>query len=264
MNPSDHQRGFTGFWLPVEIIDATELSWTQRLIWAEIHALCKGPKGICFATNRHFEERFDVCESTVKQSIAALQNAGWLESNIRGPFRTLEAKWPENLHSEGGKKLPPRGQEITPKGVKNYPHGNKEKDQLNANGNPPHTPPADLALKFDDTKGSTSSEPAETIYSAYPRRCGKPAALKAIRAALKTTPFEILLGHTRSYAAAISLWPVADRQFVPHPATWFNQRRWEDAETFAVRAARGPAAAGVFRPGYNQAPVDPNEDPTKL
>ena len=76
------------------------------------------------------------------------------------------------------------------------------------------------------------SKPDETvvaeIYAAYPRKVGKEEALKAIRRALATTASETLLEAVLAYASAIATWPEADRQYIPHPSTWFNRGGWED------------------------------------
>ena len=68
---------------------------------------------------------------------------------------------------------------------------------------------------------------AEELYSAYPRKAGKPAALRAIKTALKKVPFDQLKSHVERYAE----WCKSsgqELQFTPHPATWFNQERWND------------------------------------
>jgi hypothetical protein len=75
---------------------------------------------------------------------------------------------------------------------------------------------------------------AEAIYSLYPRKVGKVAALKAIgRAAERLAGKEpsalaYLLERTQLYSTAVALWPKDERQFCPHPATWFNQGRYDD------------------------------------
>ena len=77
---------------------------------------------------------------------------------------------------------------------------------------------------------------AEAIYQAYPRKVGKKAALKAIAAAIaqanKGDPVGLgakcLLERVKAYAAAVATWPARDREFVPHPATWFNRGSYED------------------------------------
>ena len=69
---------------------------------------------------------------------------------------------------------------------------------------------------------------AEAIYQAYPRHIAKGAALKAIRNAIKPDRADYILERTKAFAAAVEKWPWADRQFIPHPATWFNRESYDD------------------------------------
>ena len=66
---------------------------------------------------------------------------------------------------------------------------------------------------------------AESVYEAYPRKVGRPVALRAIARALTTTDHETLLKATVAYAEARR---GQDQQFTPMPATWFNQQRYLD------------------------------------
>jgi hypothetical protein len=77
--------------------------------------------------------------------------------------------------------------------------------------------------------GAAAMRLAEEVYALYPRKIGKDAALRAISKRLDAgfDP-ERLMQATRLFAAAVDRWPSEDRQFVPHPATWFNQGRFED------------------------------------
>ena len=72
------------------------------------------------------------------------------------------------------------------------------------------------------------------IYEAYPRKTGRNAALRAIaKSAQQRSPLE-LLEAVRAYADATAQWPDEDRQYIPHPATWFNQGRYlDDRATWA-------------------------------
>jgi hypothetical protein len=74
--------------------------------------------------------------------------------------------------------------------------------------------------------GSTIS--AEDIYAAYPRKIARSAAIKAIQKAGKAVGMEKLLKAVKAYAEATSRWPAEERQYIPHPATWFNQGRYDD------------------------------------
>jgi len=65
----------------------------------------------------------------------------------------------------------------------------------------------------------------EEIYKAYPRKENRGKAIEAIKKACKKTDGEILLEAVKEYAEVTK---GCDMQFVPHPATWFNNLRWED------------------------------------
>lgn len=62
----------------------------------------------------------------------------------------------------------------------------------------------------------------EDFWSAYPRKVGKEAARKAWKTARKRAPVEQIAAGLNA-----AKWP-SDRQFIPHPATWLNQGRWQD------------------------------------
>lgn len=67
-----------------------------------------------------------------------------------------------------------------------------------------------------------------TFWQEYPRKIAKPAAKRAWD---KLRPNEELL---RKMIEAVKGWRRSDQwqkdggEFIPHPATWLNQRRWED------------------------------------
>jgi hypothetical protein len=66
------------------------------------------------------------------------------------------------------------------------------------------------------------SEFAE-FWNLYPRKTAKGSAEKAWAKAVKESSAADILAGLRS--ASFS----PDPQYIPHPATWLNQRRWEDA-----------------------------------
>ena len=71
-------------------------------------------------------------------------------------------------------------------------------------------------------KDTTASDDAERVYQAYPRKTAKQAGLKAINKALKTMTAEQLVEHLTSYSESVK---EKDKQYLPHPATYFNQGR---------------------------------------
>lgn len=63
------------------------------------------------------------------------------------------------------------------------------------------------------------------FWTVYPRKVGKPAALRAWKAVRPQSQQTI-----DAMAAGLKLWRATwtEPQFTPHPSTWLNQRRWED------------------------------------
>ncbi|CAB4171714.1 hypothetical protein UFOVP1007_40 [uncultured Caudovirales phage] len=89
-----------------------------------------------------------------------------------------------------------------------------------------------------------STVSAEEIYAAYPRKVGKQGAIKAIkRLAFHNISPGWLLERTKAYAEATSRWPAEDRQYIPHPATWFNRGSYDDDPK---EWERGTAPASQF------------------
>lgn len=66
---------------------------------------------------------------------------------------------------------------------------------------------------------------AESIYQEYPKKVAKPSALRAIRKALKKHTAAFLIAKVKEYAEKVK---GKDRQYIPHPASWFNDERFKD------------------------------------
>ena len=65
----------------------------------------------------------------------------------------------------------------------------------------------------------------ETFWKAYPRKVGKDAARRAF--AKVKVPVETLVAAVEAQKASTQ-WTKDNGQFIPNPATWLNQGRWED------------------------------------
>jgi uncharacterized protein YdaU (DUF1376 family) len=66
------------------------------------------------------------------------------------------------------------------------------------------------------------------IYSAYPKKEGRGAALKAIEKAITKIDAEKLLDIVKNYSEKIQ-WK--EKRYIPQPATWFNGERWADDQS---------------------------------
>ena len=94
-------------------------------------------------------------------------------------------------------------------------------------------------------QGNTPPAPviptALDIYNAYPLKVGRPKALISIKKGIAAVGAVKLLALTQAFAAARG----GDKAFCPHPATWFNQERYQDDPATWVRVdenAPRPAA----------------------
>ena len=83
----------------------------------------------------------------------------------------------------------------------------------------------------------------EFFWTDYPRKIGKGAAKKAWKSAiLKTSPATIAAA-TRIFASKQA---GTDEKFIPHPATWLNAERWQDADLQPKASLPYPQTSSVY------------------
>lgn len=102
----------------------------------------------------------------------------------------------------------------------------EEKERPNPSGSP-------SARAAPRPKATTEDRHFADFWAAYPRKVGKDAARKAWAAAVKRAPVATIAAGLNS-----AKWP-SDRQFIPHPATWLNQGRWQDEPADAAPEPAG-------------------------
>ena len=76
------------------------------------------------------------------------------------------------------------------------------------------------------------------IYSIYPRKSGFARAMKAIEKALQRVDSKTLIKRVKDYRDAVAKWRAGDEDYVPYPASWFNDSRWMDDDESWVRHYR--------------------------
>lgn len=105
----------------------------------------------------------------------------------------------------------------------------KEKEKDSSGGTGEIQPPL-LVLTALPPEPSLDDLAAE-IYELYPLKVARPDAIRAIKAALKSSTSTFLRERTEAYAKAVK----GTDTFIPHPATWFNGNRFNDASETWVR-----------------------------
>ena len=101
-------------------------------------------------------------------------------------------------------------------------------DPLQRNVN--HT---DTDTDTDTDKNTKSSSPAADdlfpkFWTLYPNKKGKAAAEKAWKKLKVTDDLFTLIAQGLAKQCASQAWLKDSGQFIPHPATWLNGKRWED------------------------------------
>lgn len=85
----------------------------------------------------------------------------------------------------------------------------------------------------------------DDFWEAYPKKKGKGAARKAFENAVKKgVTVDVLIDAVNRQRCG-SQWTKDNGQYIPYPATWLNQERWEDEPDFT------PADNGQQKPSYN-------------
>ena len=95
-----------------------------------------------------------------------------------------------------------------------------------------HTPNND---KKDNEFKKTYTDDFLNFWKVYPRKVCKGAAFKAWRKANGKPPVENLIAIVECHKQT-DQWQNNNGQFIPYPATWLNQRRWEDEIEYASAA----------------------------
>lgn len=137
--------------------------------------------------------------SGIPQFGAAMQAVGWAQQVEGGIALPNFEEWNSSEKKRGGVRAKTFGQE-------------------------------DLIPGLEGVQGKRFDE----FWKAYPRKCGKGAARK------KWAQMRPSLGTLQQMLAAIAVqkkspeWKKEKGQYIPHPATWLNQTRWEDVPQEAV------------------------------
>jgi hypothetical protein len=81
---------------------------------------------------------------------------------------------------------------------------------------------------------ASQSEDFNKFWLGYPRKVGKGAAEKAWVKAVQGTEAQTIIASLGSHKFS------EDVNYIPHPATWLNQRRWEDVPAVGSSPAAAP------------------------
>ena len=170
-------------------------------------------EGRCWPGVGSIKDKCGLSQRGVQNAIKRLCEAGHLSRIERSGTTALYRVHPRTTCTPAG-DAPPQEVHPTP-----APRAPKPSRTINP------SEPTVLQEKARARESVKSKIGFAEFWAAYPRRTGKLAAEKAFAMAIKrgTTADHIVEAATR-YAAN----PPDDPQFIPHPATWLNQGRYDD------------------------------------
>lgn len=110
--------------------------------------------------------------------------------------------------------------------------------------------PCNVSVTVQETDTETEAETDKTVgfasfWSAYPKKAAKPAAHKALKAAkLKAGELDLILNDIEARKESED-WTKEGGKYVPNPATYLNQRRWEDGLSYGPAKVNGILAGAI-------------------
>lgn len=223
-----------GIWIPKEIWDLDELSWTERVLISEILALSN--KQECTANNEHFSNRLMVTKESASRLINKLVKLGYLKSTIKFKKNTkqvenrkLEVNWEFIINQNNNTSLPPTT--LPPCEECVYPPVQMLKKEYNIEYNK-NTP---TAQNFSESENNSQNKPSknlselfEEFYKNYPNKKGKHRAYRWFKSHKPNeTLVAKMIGATNLQKQTFQ-WKKQNGKYIPHPATWLNGGSWEN------------------------------------
>lgn len=243
--------------LPSPVRYDRRLSASEKVFYAEITAL-SDQCGYCYAGNGYFSELYDTSDRTVQRWVKHLQELGYVAvTNVRdgAAMQRRISPLPDAPHEETPET------EADKNVGERHPVSAGDKNVAPTPTKMSPTPRQKCRLeqyKNNNTSNNNTTRACtrgfDRFWAAYPRKVGKGAAERSFE---RIRPDAALLD---GMLRAIETQRQSDtwqRGYIPNPATWLNQRRWED-EPDGVTAPAVQPVNGQDRPRE----ISPDDDIT--
>jgi hypothetical protein len=205
-------------------IDAKIANSGQKFVLVMLANHCNDHTRQCNPSQKLLAEECSMGLSTLKRHIASLEEAGYLETinvfkdNIQRPNQYLLkfSSSPNRATPQPESGYPPSPNRATEPEVKTRIEPVIQKDPL--------------FVEF---------------WKAYPRKTNKEFAEKVF-AKLKVDEALLTKMITAIYVQNKSVWKDKEQQYIPHPSTWLNGKRWEDEIVAKPMSASDREKARIF------------------
>lgn len=219
--------------IPASVRYDTTLRARAILLYGEITALCY-KEGYCWSTNEYFAKLYGIKNP---------KTAGvWVNQlRKRGHIRVVMEYAPNSkrlikrrLYLTGNPTAMPT--DTPPLNNVDPTHLLEDTPPPN-NGEPPHQKVEDNNTVNNTTNITVNNnDHFDAFWSAYPVKKGKLAARKAWDKLKLSDDVVKLIAENMKARMDAGEWE--DKQYIPHPATFLNGRRWEDEVTPAKQSIR--------------------------
>lgn len=222
--------------------------------------------GSCFPSHGRIAALIGVAKRSIQRPLRELEETGWIVrmerygddgGRLTDGFlirSTALDSAPPTLDDAG----PPTPDSADP------PRGDARNNEskMNESKKNEKTTPARALQSVPDERGERSSTSVavpdlfDSFWGAYPRKVGKPAARRAFTAALRAFSVDDIARGLRAWTGH---WDEAgtDETFIPHPATWLNQHRFNDSPPAVPTASpTRPSAEAAVRNGSGRSLLD--------
>jgi len=200
-------RDFKGVWIPKAVWLDERLSMLDKGILTEIDSLDCGDDG-CWASNAYIAEFCQCTERKVSDTISKLIDLGYVRViSFDGRTRKLRSCIEKNSRQDG-KKL-----------------------KADTNFFPPSNTNNNTKSKSTTRKRDDDDYPVGFVefWMEYPRKVARQNAIKAWRKTGATDSRALIDTIIADVKRRVEgEWKGKEVQYIPHPATYLNQRRWED------------------------------------
>lgn len=204
-----------------EVRIGLDISLVEYCVADMITKLMGNPKskapGWCYATQARLAEFLGVTDRTIRSAESSLAASGLLEKDRETGHKRTTQKWYDEVVLVRGKHFRIE-EKASAQRRKGFP---LEEEKASA-------PSDSNSDKNKDKHTKCVTEGFDVFWEEYPRKVSKVVAERSFR---RLAPSKKLMGEILADVRQRKEgddWQKEGGRFVPHPATYLNQRRWED------------------------------------
>ena len=220
----------TDIWMPLFVGDylADTIGLSREQHGAYLLALCAYWRKGSALTVEELQEATGPCYDRISKFFQ-LQNGLWTQKRIE--IELAKADHRKDQATQNIQKRWNKAQKDTP--VLPANNGRNTEPIPNGYSSPSPSVPTNVGtpiapeLALDGGVENPKSDAFDQFWAAYPKKIAKPKAEKAFKRQSGEANLAAILTAIASHAKS-EAWTKDGGQFIPYPATWLNQKRWED------------------------------------